>query len=122
MARQVIVLEKLDVAVAGNDVGFRLAFWCTVPVGRQPFYANAAFVSAVKDGSVTAPELTALQNGSVVEIVEEKRWPAGKTGPQMKADAAARFTALQAEVNARNPWASYGTSFDGAVWADKAIA
>lgn len=122
MARQIIVMEKLPAQDVGNNVGYRIAFWLSVPAARRPFYANASIQSQVADGSVTPAELTALQNGSVVEIVEDKQWPPGKTGAQMKADAQTRFTELQAVVNAKNLWPSYGTSFDGNIWTDKAIA
>lgn len=121
MARQIIVLETLE-ETAANDTGYRICFWLTVPTARQPFYSNASFVSAVKDGSVTAPELAALQSGAVFEVVEAKRFTGGTTPAQMKTKAVARLAELQAVVDARNPWVSYGTSYDGAVWSNKAVA
>lgn len=106
-SKRAIILERLDVSGAvGERKGFRVALWADVPVARRPFYANATATSAWKDAS--AAEKTALQNGSVVEKVEELSQP-GADGAALQALLQSRWAAYQAEVNAYNPWARYGT-------------
>lgn len=121
MARQVILLDRLDPSGPG-PITFRAAFWLVVPVARKPFNVSANFTSAVVDGSVTGPELTALRDGSVNEIVETFTEPPGTSLPNIKAHLVAEFTARQAELNANNPWQRYGTFYDGVSWTDKAVA
>lgn len=113
MARQIIVLERTG---PGNEIQFRAAFWLAVPVARQPLLANAAAVSAVKDASVTAPELAAIQTGAVVEQTDTFRFASGTALAVIEAALQAEFTARQAALTADNRYARYGSSFDGTVW------
>ena len=112
MARKIIILEMNP--VLPGETAFRFAMWADVPAARQARYADAALTSAVV--GISAGELTALQNGSVVEKVEDARWPAGATVAQIQALLVARYTAFQAQITAANPWQRYGTNWDGTSW------
>jgi hypothetical protein len=114
MARQIIVLDRLP--NAGGIAQYNVAFWLGVIAARQTFFANAQATSQVK--GITAGELTALQNGSVVERVEQYGVDPAKTIAQIQADLVARKNVLQADLDATNQFARYGTSFDGTTWTN----
>lgn len=117
MANRVIVLEKRDTN------RYNVAFWLNVPAARQPFYARlqSTFISSYKD--VSPSETLALQNGSITEVIEDIARPSAANNAQVKSHLEARLTALQADVDAYNPWAIYGTRFDGiSTWTNGSIA
>lgn len=107
MAKQIIILDKLD------NGRYRYALWATVPVARQAFYANASAKSIWKDAG--ASELTALQNGSVVEFSDVLAVD-GLTIGQAETQLQAAFTAFQTAISNNNPWLRYGSFFDGTSW------
>lgn len=111
MARQVIILDQTGLP---SDANYNVAFWLAVPATRQSFYANATATSRVI--GATAAELLAIQTGSVYEVVLQSRHAANTPLVAIEAGLAAQFSALQAALNNQNPWALYGTSWDGATW------
>ena len=117
MARKIIQLERVGMP---SDTNFRVAFWLDVPVARRSFYANATATSAVI--GITAQELALIQSGAVVEVVETLPRPAGATMGDFRNDAEALYARLQSELNNRNPYARYGTSWDGATWTPVTVA
>jgi hypothetical protein len=120
MARKIIILNRVGYP---SDDAFRVAFWLDVPVARRPFYADAAFVSALE--GTEAPdvvELAALRDGSVTEVVDTIYLPAGTTLTTLRNRMTARHTALQAEVTDKNLWARYGTFWDGTAWTARGVA
>lgn len=117
MARKIIQLERTGMP---SDSNFRVAFWLDVPAARQSFYADATATSVVK--GVTAPELAAIQSGAIVEVVETLPRLAGATVGDFRNNAEARFAQLQNELTNRNPWARYGTFWDGASWTPVTVA
>lgn len=120
MARKIIILDRVGFP---SDDAFRVAFWLDVPVARRPFYANAAFVSAVE--GTEAPdvvELAALRDGAVSEVVDAVYLPAGTTLAAIRTRLAAHHAVLQAEVTNKNLWARYGTFWDGTTWTNRGVA
>jgi hypothetical protein len=123
MARQVVVLEQ-DSSESTN-IKFKAAFWLSVPVARQFYFANATAQSAVKDGSVTTAELTALQNGSVLERVYQMIYPPGTTIAQIEADLQSKYATAQASLTAQSAefadtvLTRYGSFWDGTTWTLK---
>lgn len=113
MAKSIIVLEN---SPKGR---IRAAFWLSVPIARQPFYANAAATSAYKNA--TGPEIAALTNGSVKEEVGEFV-VGGMTNGQIRTMLENELTARQAVVNAHNPWTRYGTFFESNSWTNGGVA
>ena len=107
--KKIIVLEKLD-----NDLSFRCAFWASVPASRQALYANASATSVYKDAS--APEVTALQNGSVIERVETFNYASGTALSAIQNDVVSKFNDFQSYITNFNPFAQYGRSWDGIGW------
>lgn len=117
MARKIIILERVNMP---SDQDFRVAFWIDVPASRQAFYANPAAVSVVKDA--TQAELDAIKAGAVVEEVQAMPARANATQAQLLAALVTRYTARQAEFSARNPWARYGSYWDGSSWTGVTVA
>jgi hypothetical protein len=122
VARQIIVLERVDPDNVGIN-RFRVAFWLAVPLARQAFYANAAAVSAVRDGSVTQAETDALRNGAVVEQVIDFQAQPGRSLVQVEADLVTAYNAAQQALNSNvGLFQRYGSFYDGASWTVKNIA
>jgi hypothetical protein len=117
MARKIIILDRVNLP---SDQDFRVAFWLDVVPERQPFYANAAAVSAVV--GATAEELAAIRSGAVLEEVQTVPARANATQAAILAAIVARYTARQAEFTARNPWARYGSFYDGTKWTPVTVA
>lgn len=117
-SKRIIVLDRqLNREITwGNQTPqfWAYALWADVPVGRQNFYANAAFQSAVK--TISAPDLTALQNGSVVERISVLSVEKGTSIPQLQATLQSIWADFQTEITGYNPWNRYGTFWDGATW------
>jgi hypothetical protein len=85
-----------------------------VPAGREPAYADPVATSAFKNAS--APEIQAIRDGQVVELVDEIKLSAGTSLAAMRAAMLARFAEFQAQITARNPWVRYGSFHDGISW------
>jgi hypothetical protein len=108
--KRVIILERQ------SQRAFTAVFWYDVPTSRQPFYANATFVSAYRD--TTGPELASLRLGAVVEEVVALSYPAGLTAGQIESAVEQTWTEGQARVTAYNPWSLHGRYWpgDGSAW------
>jgi hypothetical protein len=117
MARKIIILDRQNLP---SDQDFRVAFWLNVIPARQPFYANPAAVSAVI--GATTEELDAIKAGAVVEEVLTVPARANVNQATLLAALVARYDARQAEFTARNPWARYGSYWDGNAWTGVTVA
>ena len=117
MARKIIVLDRTGLP---SDQNYRVAFWLDVVAARQPFYANAAFTSQVKDA--TQAEIDALRAGAVVEEILEVPSPAAASQATLLAAIVARYQTRQAEFTARNPFQRYGSYWDGTSWTGVTVA
>lgn len=110
MATRIVILERSE----GQPITYRVAFWLTVPVARQPYYANPTGKSAWKN--CPAPDLAAIQSGAVLEVVETAEMATGANESQVAADLQARWTAKQAALDVDTKLFRYGTTWDGAAW------
>lgn len=117
MSRKIIILDRTGLP---SDQNYRAAFWLDVPASRQAFYANPAAASAVK--GATAAEVLAIQSGAIVEEVVEVGATAGTGQAALLARLVSRYNDRQAEFTARNPWARYGSSWDGSAWTPVTVA
>lgn len=117
MARKIIQLERTGMP---SDQNFRVAMWLDVPVARQSFYADAAKTSAVK--GATQAEIDAIKAGAIVEVIEVIPKLAAGTVAEWRNDAEALYARRQQELNNRNPYARYGTFWDGATWTPVTVA
>ncbi len=117
MARKIIILDRVNLP---SDQDFRVAFWLDVAVPRQPFYADATAVSAVI--GATADELAAIRSGAVVEEVQTVPARSNATQAALLSALVTRYNARQAEFTARNPWARYGSFYDGTGWTAVTVA
>ncbi len=126
MARQIIILEDVtpDRGI-GEPLVYRYVFWLAVPSARQAFYANATATSQVSKGpnAASAGELSAIQSGAILEIVEMIN-VVGLNLTQIEAALVTRFTVAQAALNSAsaNSWDHYGSSYDGSSWTVNTVA
>lgn len=117
MARKIVILDRLNLP---SDQDYRVAFWLGVVPARQPFHANAAAVSAVKDA--TQAEIDAIKAGAIIEEVITVPAPSSTGQAALLAALVARYNVRQAEITARNPWARYGSYWDGSAWTGVTVA
>ena len=115
MARKIIILDQV-----GGPADFRVAFWLDVPAARQPFYVNANATSEVIGASVA--ELDAIRTGKVVEAVQQILRPNDVGIGALRTLLQAEHARLQNNLTTVNPWARYGTSWDGATWTPVTVA
>jgi len=106
ITKRVIILEQ----EASAPLKFHYIMWADVPLARQPFYANAAATSLWKNAA--AADITAIQNGSVVEQDGHIIVNQGDTLATVEALLQTAWTAFQAQINAANPWVRYGSFMD----------
>ena len=88
--------------------------WADVPASRQTFYADPTATSAVR--GIAPADLTAIQNGSVVERRRTLQVDKGTTQAQLMTKLELEWAQFQSAVNAYNPWTRYGTFWDGTSW------
>ena len=115
MAKKIIILKRLP-----NDLSFEAAFWVTVPVSRQAFYANANATSQYKD--IVAGELTDIKNGVILEIVSSFNYAPGTGVASIQTDLIAKFNDLQSQITNFNPFVQYGRFWDGISWTAGGVA
>ena len=113
MAKQIVIIETNTADGGSNTV--RAVFWFAVPVARRVPRPDIT-ASAYKDA--TAAEMTALQDGSVLEEVKLQGFPASQTGATIKATLVQQYTD-RATYLATLPFKLqfYGVFYDGAVWS-----
>lgn len=107
---RVIVLDQ----PSDDSSAYRFALWADVPAARQTFYANPKATSGWT--GATAADITALQNGSVVEYVSTQKIPTGATLAQVEGWLQTAWTDFQAKITNYNPWIHYGSTWDGTTW------
>jgi hypothetical protein len=93
---------------------YQAALWADVPTARQTFYANANAKSVWL--GATAQDNTNIQNGSVAEQVTTLRVPSGTTITQVETQLQALWQTFQSSITNYNPWAHYGSTWDGMTW------
>lgn len=110
MARQIIVLETNP--SDGGYISLNYVFWFAVPVGHE--VTKPQFVSQAKGSAApNAAELTALQNGTVLEFYRSQSFSNTFTAAQIKAELQAEFASQQAYINSLpNINQYYGVFFD----------
>ena len=106
--RKIIVLKN-SVNPDGSQIA-NYVFWLTPPVAIQK--SNPSFTSLVPD--VTTPELTALQNGTVIEQSYSTSF---KDTNSMAAKLISDYNTQQTFLNAQLTVKNYsGTYWDGTTW------
>lgn len=115
---RIIALDKL--ADAGRT-GWRLVFWYDVPAARQQFFTqDPTFLSAWIGANPT--DLTALRSGEVFEEIVTYSPDVVQNVAAIEAGAAALWIARNAAFQTANPWANYGTTWDGSTWVLASVA
>jgi len=107
MAKNIIVLKQK------NDNGYievQYLFWLAVPVAMQTFFADDTKKS-IWLGAITADN-TALQNGSVLEILGTSSYTLGTSTAVIGADLLNKFNSSQTLLNNNNNYHFYGTYYD----------
>ncbi len=117
-SKRVIVLERQlkqeDQRGNQSPQFWEYVLWADVPATRQTFYANPTATSAVR--GIAAGDLTAIQNGSVVESRRILQVDKGTTIAQLQTTLELEWTQYQSFVSTFNPWNRYGTFWDGTSW------
>jgi hypothetical protein len=108
--KQVIILEKLD----GPRTAFKFALWATVPLPRQPFYANPNRVSAFKNA--TAQELQDIKDGKVTEKIDVVSVEPGVTVATIQVQLQTAWQSFQDQVTNETTYTRYGSFWDGTAW------
>lgn len=113
MAKQIIILDT-DPSDGGNNT-IRAVFWFAVAVNRRvprPDITVSAWASA------SAPEMAALQDGSVLEEVVIRSFPTSTSNASIKAIMVAAYTDRLAYLNALPFKLQFnGVFYDGATWS-----
>lgn len=107
---KIIILEKST----QEPQRYRAAMWADVPAARQSHYANPDAVSQWT-GALQG-DIDALKSGAVAEKIFDERLPDGATNAQIQSFLQQRWLDFQGEVNNRNPWVRYGSTWDGTTW------
>lgn len=110
----IIVLTQMQ----PND--YDVVFWADVPAARQTFYANPSAKSAWAGATTT--DNTNLQTGVMVEQQQMVRVPPGTTLAQAQAFLQAQWQTFQTYITNNNPWAHYGSTWDGTTWVMATVA
>lgn len=123
MARRIIIRERI--VLPNGDQTFDYTFWLAVPTARQTFYASGVDPNnptAVIDATVT--EKNAITGGSITEVNNQMTVPNGTPLATAQASLVQSWQSEQTRVNAYNPWAYYGSSWDQATgtWTIKQTA
>ena len=108
----IIILER----TSADPLIVNYVLRATVPLARQPYFADATKESAYKD--CTPADLAALRAGEILERTQTANL-SGLSVAGIKARLQADQVAFQAEVNAdgvQNPFKYYGSSWDGTTW------
>jgi hypothetical protein len=109
---RVIILDRTSPA---DGARIRAALWADVPAGRQAYYADSGAVSAWRDAQ--AGDNTAIASGAMVERVVTLQLAPGESLATVRGAAQAAWTDWQNQVTTDNPWARYGSTWDGTTWA-----
>lgn len=117
MPRRIVILKRIN---EPSDLAFEFVLWADVPAARQPFYADPTATSAYAEA--TAAEIDAIKTGAVAEQLDSGTAAAGTPLPEILAKLEARWERWQDEVNTRNPWVRYGTSWDGTTWTQEGVS
>ncbi len=109
--KQIIVLDTQLVPGIGTSVNY--IFWYPVAAGREiPRGAGSSYKNA------SAPELTALQNGQVVEEVLNRQFISGTTAVSVKAQLVAEYAVRAATFAAKpDPNQFFGLFYENAAWS-----
>jgi hypothetical protein len=109
--KKIIILNKVNQKTY-FEVNY--IFWLSVPVAQQPFRINPQAASAYSGAS--AAELTALQNGSVVEFAGKASYLSEVTNAQIGVDLVSKYNAEQSALNADDKFNYFGSFWNGTNW------
>lgn len=109
--RQIIILNQ----VGTSDQNYNYLFRLSVPESQQSFYANQNATSFYN--GATADEIAAIQAGQITEVTGNINNPMGTQTAEIKAKLQKQFQGLQDDLNIKNKYSLYGTSFDGKQWS-----
>lgn len=100
---------------------YQYALWADVPAARRPFYARPAGTVSEWNGALAADNAK-LVTGEMVERTDSLTVGEGVGVQQVQAMLQDAWTNFQAAINSRNPWARYGTTWDGTTWVSGGVA
>ena len=113
-SKRIIILDNFE------GTKYHVALWADVPATRQSFYASSGVVSAWTGAA--AADNTAIASGAVAERVIQYDAGQAESLATIRVNLQATWTAYQAYVTAWNPWARFGTFWDGTTWTAGGVA
>lgn len=120
MARQIIILDVQKGGDGITQVNCVMWFPIAAPTARVPLPSNS-FRSDVLAGlpsAVTAPERTALVDGSVLEVGVSASFAASTTTAQIQAELVREYASRATAIAALPPTRQFfGIAYDGTAWA-----
>lgn len=120
MAQAIIIMEQTGLP---SDLNYNVLFWLDVPAARQQYYAKKQATAVSAYPFATQTEIDAIRAGQIVEVVESIPRVTGTAMATVKQAARDRLNALQAELQANNPYNRYGTRWaQGHGWVDVVVA
>lgn len=110
MAAKIIILEQPEL----DPPKYNVVYWADVPADRQKHWADAEKTSYYSE--IDPVDLARIKAGQIAEQWNSVSFPPGTSQAVVDANLVAGWTQWQDEVNAKNPWASYGRKWDGTNW------
>jgi hypothetical protein len=113
MAKKIIILGKQNIS---NYFEVSYLLWVDVPLAQQTFRSNPDATSQYK--GATASEITALKDGSIVEMTGVCSFIEGTPTSAIKSELIGKYNAAQNDVNADTQFNYYGVYYNGTNWAN----
>ncbi len=108
--KRIIILNR-----AREDTpSFACLLWADVPLNQRKHHVNPTAMSVYRD--VTAQELAAIRDGSVVERAMTISMEPGSTMAEIKSHLEEAWQAYQDEITGDKTSEHYGTTWDGTNW------
>lgn len=113
--KQIIVLSQQS---DGFNVSYQVAFWFPVTLNPTPKSSGSVWSASGTSVGASAPENTAIQNGSIVEEVRGfGPYPVGTPTSALQAILQQYWVKRNAQIAGQGANQFYGTFFDGSVWS-----
>lgn len=114
--RKIVILERVN---EPSDYDFKYILRATYNAKFNDLKKDPNRVSILKDA--TQEEKDEMVLGLVEERSGVANYTPGTTIDQIKADLEDRLAKFQSELDNRNPFKLFNTSFDGSVWTEEGV-
>ena len=116
MSRKIVILERIN---EPSDYDFRFVLRATYNPKFVDFKKDPNRKSILADAA--QDETDEMIGGLVEERLGTVSYKPGMATDDIKADLESKLVDFQAEIDSRNPFKLFGTSFDGTKWTDGGV-